>query len=474
MATQKVAHAVAGAVPVGHALLPQRHAGQHVELHASGAHGEFGAGQRQVALEHQGEVVALLRRGLAQGDGAGDVGGAVEILAAGVDEQQSAGLQARRALDRGLIVNYGAMLLVAGYHAKAVAAIHVILCALALQAAVHIELGHDLGGGHAALEPHHHARQRRAVALHGAARAGYLHIVFNGLQRHYGRGGIHLAAHYGLGQRVAHAVGVDEHHLALGALLKESLHIVVGAHAHVVGLEVGAHFGSELAVVDEEHALALRHIGEGYHHRGVGHIGAAQVKEPRNLVERGHKGAGGPGLLHRLHSAVDFAVNRLASQVFAVHIGLGSRPLGAVGPDFVGGIEVGGKHKAVFGAEVFEAVGRHHRKQASVDGHNAVFVEFRRQPLGDGGLAGNVLLMHFKSAVLELLGSLQKIARIGPQPGLVERDHGGAVAAGEAGEPVAELPVGAHIFALVRVGAGHNHGIHVFCTHGHAHGLEVR
>src|SRR3546814_3199523 len=39
-----------------------------------------------VALEHAGEAVAHLGRGQADGDCAGDVGGAVGILAAGIDQ----------------------------------------------------------------------------------------------------------------------------------------------------------------------------------------------------------------------------------------------------------------------------------------------------------------------------------------------------------------------------------------------------
>jgi hypothetical protein len=42
------------------------------------------------APEHAGEAVAHLRRRLADRDGAGDVGGAVLVLAAGADQEQLA------------------------------------------------------------------------------------------------------------------------------------------------------------------------------------------------------------------------------------------------------------------------------------------------------------------------------------------------------------------------------------------------
>ena len=46
---------------------------------------------REVALEHERIMAPHLRRRLADGDGAGDVGGAVGVLRAGVDEVERAG-----------------------------------------------------------------------------------------------------------------------------------------------------------------------------------------------------------------------------------------------------------------------------------------------------------------------------------------------------------------------------------------------
>ncbi len=90
------ADAVAGAVVVVEAGGPQRRAGQGVEGRAGGAGREAHAGQRQVALQHQGEALAHLGGRLADGDRAGDVGRAVQVLGAGIDQQQRAGLQLLR------------------------------------------------------------------------------------------------------------------------------------------------------------------------------------------------------------------------------------------------------------------------------------------------------------------------------------------------------------------------------------------
>ena len=93
-----------------------------------------------------------------------------------------------------------------------------------------------------------------------------------------------------------------------------------------------------------------------------------------------------------------------------MHIGLVGRASGAVGPYLVGGIEVCGKHESVFAAEVVEAVGLHYREQAAVDSQDAVFVKVLGEPLGDGGTAHSVLLVHLKTAVGKLFFGLQKVA----------------------------------------------------------------
>ena len=101
---QEVADAVAGTVAVVHALLPQRSTGQRIQHGRQRAQRETRAGQRQRALEHQ-RVVALLRGSRrANRPDAGDVGGAAQILAAGVNQQQAV------AFDHGMVLGSGAVM----------------------------------------------------------------------------------------------------------------------------------------------------------------------------------------------------------------------------------------------------------------------------------------------------------------------------------------------------------------------------
>ena len=84
---------MAGAVVVVEAGGPQRRRAPARRAPSRWCRPGSARGQRQVALQHQGEALAHLRRRLADGDGAGDVGGAVQVLGAGVDQQQRAALE---------------------------------------------------------------------------------------------------------------------------------------------------------------------------------------------------------------------------------------------------------------------------------------------------------------------------------------------------------------------------------------------
>ena len=68
---------------------PKRHARQRVDLGPGRSRRKDGAGDRDVALQHPGEAVAHQARRPSDGDRAGDVGRAVLILRAAVDEKNA-------------------------------------------------------------------------------------------------------------------------------------------------------------------------------------------------------------------------------------------------------------------------------------------------------------------------------------------------------------------------------------------------
>ena len=85
---EECANAVASAVAVVEASVPEGGAGDAVELCARGAFGEFLHGAVDVGFEDFGVAIALFWGGGADRDRAGVIGGAGSVLSAGVEEEQ--------------------------------------------------------------------------------------------------------------------------------------------------------------------------------------------------------------------------------------------------------------------------------------------------------------------------------------------------------------------------------------------------
>ena len=337
----------------------------------------------------------------------------------------------------------------------------------------HVHLVDALAVVHSPFQPHECPDQRRTVALHGAAEPGYLHLVLHSFDGCDGRVSIDFLRRHGIGQRVAHAIGVDEHHLVLAAALQKAHHVVVVAHAHIHRLEMAPHLIGDFVLIDENAPLTLRQVGIGYNHRREGHIGAAQVECPGYLVEGGDDYRLGTGLPHGIEHPLNLALHILAGKFLAVHIGLPCRARGPVGPDVVGRAEVGGKHESIFAAEAFVLAHIDHREQPPVECQHRILGQHLSQPLGDCGLAGHIFLEQRYAAALQLLLGLQEIAAVGPQPSLFLRDNCRSIASRKARDPVTEFPILGRIFTLVGVGAGYNHRIDIDPAHCLSQGLQM-
>src|SRR5579864_5436532 len=109
MHRQIAADPMPGTVVVIETDLPQRPPGEPVELRPGRALREARGRQRDMALEHPSEVLAHLVARLADRDGAGDIGGAVEILRAGIEQIERARLEQLLGLRAGAVMHDGAI-----------------------------------------------------------------------------------------------------------------------------------------------------------------------------------------------------------------------------------------------------------------------------------------------------------------------------------------------------------------------------
>ena len=286
---QVAADAVAGAVVEIEPGLPQRGARQRIELGAAGVLREHRAGDGDMALEHAGEAVAHLVGRRADRDGAGDVGGAVLVLRAGIDQEQLV-------LAEGAVGGAGDAVMHdrpvrpgAGDGRERNVLQQAAIAAEAFQRLHRVDLG-QLAGRRLAREPGQEARHRHAVARVRGARACDLGVVLHGFHQPDRVGAAYrLAAAAGQQprERVGRARLVEPHGLVLE--LRKVADKIVGRAQRGDLLQRGARFVVELGRSHIERGLALaRDNREGERQRRMRDIRAADVEGPGDVLRVRH------------------------------------------------------------------------------------------------------------------------------------------------------------------------------------------
>ena len=348
---QIAADAVAGAVIEVEAVRPQRLPRERIELRAGDAFGKHRARDGDVALQHQREALAHFGSRLADRDGAGDVGGAVLVLAAGVDQEQFAGLDGAVGRAGDPVMHDGAVRPGAGDARKR----HVLeqsgVAAEALQRLDRADLG-ELAVRRLAVEPGEEARHRRAVADMRRARARDLDRV---LDRLHHRDRVGPARHLAAGvaddprQRIGGGRLVEPHRAVRGAERLEVADEGVRL-AHLGALfELVAHRVGELGAVDVERRPAvLRHDGEGERQRRVGDVGAADVEGPGHRMRIGDHQRVGAQLADLGADFVELGWRRLAGEFQIVQHHRAERRRRPVVPDRIDRVGLG-RHQLAAG-----------------------------------------------------------------------------------------------------------------------------
>ena len=121
--TQERAHAVPGTMPEVTLEAPQRLPGKSIDTAAGSAFGEQRHGKVDVPFEHQCIIFPLERGKVTEGNGTGNVGGAVKVLAAGVAQIQPVRFQQRSIAARSHIMRKSGAGAVCRYGLKTVALI---------------------------------------------------------------------------------------------------------------------------------------------------------------------------------------------------------------------------------------------------------------------------------------------------------------------------------------------------------------
>ena len=305
---EEVSHAVPRAVQVVHAALPNGHTGQHVQLGAARAFGEHGLCQGDVPLQNQGIIFFLFLRQRAEGNGAGDVRGAVQILGARIEQKEAFGFQRDVCFRRSLIVHDGAVRAIACDGIETLAHVERLFGAEGVQFLVYADFRLP-ALGHGFFQPFQEFGQSHPVALHGASQAGHLHLVAHGFQQGDGRRHVDEAAcrRDNLAKRVV-GLGVFQPKGGVGCLGKEGLNLFVRVYVYAVGSQVGFQFGICLGWLDEEAGFLFLYQQVTDHHRIAMDVVAPDVERPSYLVQSGEQQGFGSGFLHALADVGQFLV----------------------------------------------------------------------------------------------------------------------------------------------------------------------
>ena len=136
------AHAVPGAMHIVHALAPHGTPGEYVQLGSRGSARKLAKLKLDVPLENERVDAPLFVCERAERYGAGDIGGAVFVLRATVQQQEAPWLQRRVGVGRGLVAHVRPMLRLAP---------HGVETDLAKQPLLGAQVGELLADGHLCL-----------------------------------------------------------------------------------------------------------------------------------------------------------------------------------------------------------------------------------------------------------------------------------------------------------------------------------
>ena len=239
-----------------------------------------------MALEHQRIDAALLFGDGTQSYRARDIGRAVLILRATIDQDQATGLHGDIRLGSGLVVDDGTMGLIAHNGIEGNATEEILLRTQGREFLVEgdLRLSSCL---HSRLKPAQELHHRHAVARHGTAVARYLGFVLDRLHGGDGRRGKpHHRFLEGTGGEIVASLHTVQQQTALEGMRPQVVgHGSIGLHRHAKVGEVATHRVVEFLLVDKERGTFLLYHQVGDEDRIAIDVGATQIQSPGNVVE---------------------------------------------------------------------------------------------------------------------------------------------------------------------------------------------
>ena len=430
---------------------PQRQPRQHVELRAGRAFRKHCTRNADMALQHAREAVAHFGAGLADAQRARDVGGAVLILRAGIDEVEPFADDAIARLGHP-VMHDGAI----GPRTRDGGKGHILqlarLAAKGLKRLRRSDL-RQLAALGRPRKPGEKAHHGRAVAQMRSARPLDLGGILAGLHQRDRIGadlGHAARAFQRLRELCGDGGGVEAHRRALLAQPRQIGQKLRGRGDVGQCFQCRAHIARQLARIDIEHGpAALGDQREGQRQRRMGDIGPTNVEGPRHCMRIADNQR--CGLRERLFDALQFSRGLLAGIAFGMQAHRRQRRRRSVTPDVIEGIVLD-RHEAGTGGlgRLGETAHLSRRQQPGIIADAVTGLRVLLQPFFRRGVRKGDRREDFH---IDLRTHLNRVAPVHENGGRVAQHDGRSRRPGKASQPGQTLGAGRHIFVLVFVGA---------------------
>ena len=227
--------------------------------------------------------------------------------------------------------------------------------------------------------------------------------------------------------------------------------------------QMRAQVGVEARGVGEQRDMAVVAQDRKGLHGGIArHVRAADVEKPSDGIGLGQHG-GALALAHKLGRDPRAAfLRRGADKIGGVDADRAARRIGPVVPDRVHRVLDRDQRDRRRGQTFLQPLDLASRVKPRIEPDPAAARQRLEQPVRRRGLGPG---HRGQDGRVGLGPDLHAVAAVDEQPGAVGGDDGKARAARKPGEPAQPGVAVGHVFALERVGAGHDHGIKVLFGH---------
>ena len=241
---------------------------------------------------------------------------------------------------------------------------------------------------------------------------------------------------------------------------------------HAVGLQAGAQRGRHLVVADEQRRAFGRNERVRQEHRVEADIGAAQVEQVGDVVQRRDEVGIRSEARHRFPCCGQLGGaggGRERRGMFEHRVGGQAWTLA---PDLVEQVDIRAQQDAARRQRIGEQPRGGQAKNPRVHRHCLAGRHVRRQPV-DVQQAGARWNLHQRDAAAGQFGfGLGPVTPVGPHARQRRRGDEGTDRAGETGQPFSAFPVARQVFGQVRVGRRHDEGVNPVALHCRAQGFK--